>query len=277
MTKTLRKAMLSTICMLVVAVLSLTGITYAWFTSGTTATVNGMKVEVAVADGGIQIREKLADGGFSAWAASLDLKTTLQTVKPVSSTDGVNFFGVTLDATDSSKYQVAAVEPGNNVITKNIQLTNPGATDVVVVLNAENSKITSMKNTSNNNTETAIYKAAKVAFIVGNKTVNAETGAVETTNVTYIWTSESNGGYVGLYGAATEAKNYLTATDGVSKAVTITPSGSCEIKLPANTTTDASRIVDVTIVAWLEGQDANCVNSNAGGAFDIALQFALKQ
>ena len=40
--------------MLVVAVLSLTGITYAWFTSGTTATVSGMKVEVAVADGGVQ-------------------------------------------------------------------------------------------------------------------------------------------------------------------------------------------------------------------------------
>ena len=50
MKKTLRKAMLSTICMLIVAVMSLTGVTYAWFTMADNATVEGIEMNV-IADG----------------------------------------------------------------------------------------------------------------------------------------------------------------------------------------------------------------------------------
>ena len=48
MKKTLRRAMLSTICMLVVAVMSLTGVTYAWFSQSTTAKVDGMTMEIGL-------------------------------------------------------------------------------------------------------------------------------------------------------------------------------------------------------------------------------------
>ena len=84
-----RKAALSTICMLIVAVMSLTGVTYAWFTAGTTATVNGMQMQVSAADGGVQV-SALTDSGWTNYAATVDLNTTLEEVKPVSSVDGLS-------------------------------------------------------------------------------------------------------------------------------------------------------------------------------------------
>ena len=251
--------------MLVVAVLSLTGITYAWFTSGTTATVSGMKVEVAVADGGVQVRE-IKDGNTTPWADTLDLNTKHTTVKPVSSADGVNFFGVTLDTTDSTKYSVAAIDTATktaNVITKTIQFTNPGATDVTIALNSTNSTITAIKNdttgieAANHN----IHKAARVAIIVG--------------ETTYIWTPHT-GEYVALVGANATTADYHNVVSGTSETVEITSAGDCEITLPANPTTLESNFVTVTLVIWLEGQDGNCVNVNAGGAFDVALQFEVQ-
>ena len=55
MKKTLRRAMLSTICMLVVAVMSLTGVTYAWFSQSTTAKVDGMEMNIGTAGAGLQV------------------------------------------------------------------------------------------------------------------------------------------------------------------------------------------------------------------------------
>ena len=52
---------------------------------------------------------------------------------------------------------------------------------------------------------------------------------------------------------------------------------SFEIELLANASNAADRFVNITLVVWLEGQDGDCSNPNAGGAFDVALQFEIKQ
>ncbi len=278
MKKTLRSAMISTIAMLVVAVVSLTGVTYAWFTQGSTATVNGMNIEVSVAEGGIQIREDQG-GSKTPWASTLNLNTGLKNVNPVSSADGVNFFTVTMDDTDSSKYTVEGLgttDKTNYVITKNLQLTNPGATDVTVVLNATNSTITSVENSSNNNTSTEIYKAARVALIVSAPAEGeGDEGELTTETYTYIWTPH-DGQYVALVNTTTTADDYSTAKENVSESVSITSADKCEINLLANPGEAENRFVNVTLVVWLEGQDGDCSNPNAGGAFDIALQFEIK-
>ena len=70
MKNTFRKAALSTICMLIVAVVSLTGVTYAWFTQGTQATVSDFNVGVEASAGNLMIAQ--ADGnGALTWGTAI--------------------------------------------------------------------------------------------------------------------------------------------------------------------------------------------------------------
>ncbi|MBR0450322.1 MAG: hypothetical protein IIX30_05865, partial [Clostridia bacterium] len=55
MKKQLRKAMICTVAMMLVAVLTLTGVTYAWFSTSNEATVDGITMQVAAYEGGIYI------------------------------------------------------------------------------------------------------------------------------------------------------------------------------------------------------------------------------
>ncbi len=71
MKKKLFKAMLPTISLLLVAVMSLTGVTYAWFTSGKTATVESFDVNVKAIDGIL-----ISLSGFNGeWGSYIDPRT----------------------------------------------------------------------------------------------------------------------------------------------------------------------------------------------------------
>ena len=55
MKKQLRKAMICTVAMMLVAVLTLTGVTYAWFSENNEAYVNGLNMAVVKSSGGVYI------------------------------------------------------------------------------------------------------------------------------------------------------------------------------------------------------------------------------
>ena len=91
MSKTFRRAAMSSICMLIVAVMSLTGATYAWFTSGEKAVVEGMTMNINTADGGIQA--SIGNAETADWGSVLKLtNATKDTVNPVSTVDAEAFF-----------------------------------------------------------------------------------------------------------------------------------------------------------------------------------------
>ena len=58
MKKQLRKAMICTVAMMLVAVLTLTGVTYAWFSVSDAASVTDMSIQVESRDGGVYISTK---------------------------------------------------------------------------------------------------------------------------------------------------------------------------------------------------------------------------
>ena len=253
-----RKAALSTICMLIVAVMSLTGVTYAWFTAGQQATVNGMNVKVTAADGGVQVRLLNSD----TWGAELDLEVEQSGVAPVSSIDGVNFFELgEKNAANSSQAKVASAvkENNNNIIVRKIQLSNPGQAPITVNLNGSSIQ----KSLANSALDNEIYKAARVALIV--------TGA--NNNKTYIYAAEQDT----WFGFKAVSNSYITlntAVDNIAVETTTNLAADCEINLPANPdNAKTENIVTVEIVIWLEGQDVDCKNANAAGAFDITLNF----
>lgn len=258
MKNTMRKAMLSTIAMLVVAVMSLTGVTYAWFTAGEAAAVTGMSMEVTTADGGIEVREK---GGDGIWKTTLELADAkLSSVKPVSSSNGVNFFTAAINPENAAQIATTAVDTNGvaaNVITRTLELRNTGVATVQVNLNG--SEVVDKANASSG-FDTDIYKAARVAIIVG--------------QTTYIWSSDAtDASYFGVKAASGGVFfNAYEANASYTDTKVLTSIDDCKISLPGLVDGEA-QTVEVKVVAWLEGQDTDCVNNNAGGAFDIKLNF----
>ncbi len=118
MKKSFRKAMISTICMLIVGVMSLTGVTYAWFTAGTQATVSSFNVDVTAASGGLLIAApgSNADTALSFGAAMTPALNVASGDKlhPVSTAgelaDGaLKFFKAELGSTTEKLANIAAV------------------------------------------------------------------------------------------------------------------------------------------------------------------------
>ena len=71
-TRKFRKSMLSTLVILMAAVLSLTGATYAWFTTGTSAEVGSITAGVEEGSG------LLISTDGSSWMSSVNLSTSIK-------------------------------------------------------------------------------------------------------------------------------------------------------------------------------------------------------
>ena len=254
MKNTMRKAMLSTIAMLVVAVMSLTGVTYAWFTAGDYATVTGMTMNVATAAGGVEVS---ADN--ATWANNVTLTTNTDLVKPVSTANAKDFYDVEFNPANSAEIKAVAGS-ASNVIVQKLYLRNTGTEDVSVNLNY--TTITSAVNAKNNNKETDIVNAARMAVL--NKD-GAVIGGIyaPATEGKYYAINNTTTDYFPAYGAHTSATTEIT-TKGLADIV---------IPLPKMPSATSYSVVEITVVIWVEGQDTDAINQNAGGAFDIALNF----
>jgi hypothetical protein len=250
----MRKAMLSTIAMLVVAVISLTGVTYAWFTAGDYATVSGMTMNVATAAGGVEVS---ADN--TTWANNVTLTTNTDLVKPVSTANAKNFFDVEFNPNNSAEIKAVAGST-DNVIVQKLYLRNTGTEDTSVNLNY--TTIASAANSKNQNKETNIVNAARMAVLDKDGTIISGIYA-PSTEQKYYAINNTTSDYFAAYGAHTSATTEIT-TKGLSDIV---------INLPKMPTSTTYSVVEITVVIWVEGQDTDAINQNAGGAFDIALNF----
>lgn len=270
MNKTLRKAMISTIAMLVVAVMSLTGVTYAWFTQGTEAKVEGMQMSVQAADGGIQVSK---DG--VNWANLITLTAEdgniREGVMPVSTVDAENFFKATIDRTNDKKITTAALSPEEyaaNIWEEEIWIRNTGSTEITVNLGDTAFVSKDARN---------VNQAAKLAVFKITEEVDEETqDTSESLELLYIFSDEI---YKGVNVASETSFEYASSGSAtqISQPTKLqTSAGNCTITIPAGEVNDAGvleAIVKIKIVVWVEGQDAQCVNQNAASSFDLNLFF----
>lgn len=268
MKKQFRTAMLSTACMLIVAVMSLTGVTYAWFTAGNDARIDGMDVTVTSSDGGIEIWNETTN----EWASRLTMSTGLASVKPVSTANGTTFFEASVNAENSSQIVSSTANPAY-YYTKTLRVRNTGSDPITV--NLAGTTITAKEWVEGESTfeNTDIFGAARIYI---KYTIPAESEGGDATVVEYFFAPHDSATYYGIKEASKGKgeKNtdvYFTinaANEAYTKAITPVGATDCEIELPAS-----GAPVDVYIAVWLEGQDPDCNNDNAGGAFDIVLQF----
>lgn len=269
-----RKAALSTICMLIVAVMSLTGVTYAWFTAGDTAKVSGMSMQVVNAAGGLEVAEK----GSSTWGSTLTLQNAgIPSVDPVSTVDAVNFVAWnSYNPANSAEMDVKTADTADYIV-KELSLRNTGTEDITI--DFRNTYIKDIANTGNSNTTTDIGKAARIAiFVETNKNYQLKgimAPYYDAALTTGFYACDETA-YMGIKADAA-GKGYFEygATSGTylqSVSLYNTDSSQMEITIPGMEN-DVPQVVNIKVVVWLEGQDADCKNANAGGAFDIYLQF----
>ena len=274
MKKTMRSAMLSTIAMLVVAVLSLTGVTYAWFSQATTAKVEGMTMNIGTAGAGLQVAKV---GG--TWGGEIDFAYTGQTgnekLQPVSTVDAINFYTATVDANNPGMIKSSVKDTDLvNVWSAEFRMQNTGTGDITVKLGAE-------VFSDNNNSGRDAWKAARVAIIqvtdgsTLKTTGNAASGA--TAGVKFIYGNKDDVAYKGINGVGTNFRVDGT-TEGspvADVALRKTSLDACTVVVPGMTDANVQQEATYKILVWFEGQDPECDNENALSSFNVSLNFVV--
>ena len=225
-----KRVLLSSVAMLMVATVSLGTATYAWFTSSTTAKANGINVQTVKASE-LQISSVNTD-----WGTMVDYGIENKVLLPASTANGTAWFKANAadkakaDADASTIASVSANEVGNYYFADQLNVRNNGEADV------EN--VTIKFSVHNNYLRVALLETtAKGANV-------ASTGDFTAS----------------VYDADGVVYKALTSTD-VSAATSITPKTTYEVNLGTLSKSDAKYY---NLYVWFEGQDAECIDSNAG-------------
>ncbi len=285
-----KRALFPAIAMVLVSVLALSGVSYAWFTMSQSATVNELSVNVTVADG-MQIS---VDGG--AWKSTInasDITTNLPSylsnknqlpldgVKPVSSpctvADGVMamFLG---EIQDDGSLKTTALEDADEGNYYAFDLFFNMSSDKKLVLDT-GSYVTSTAET---------HKAVRVAFIdLGSATTgSAAQGLVGAAEKIVIWEPAATQHTSTAVAADSTILNTKVNYLGVDSAAANFTGGTAVTTLDINenattgATTVAKELFDfaagvnkVRVYIWLEGQDVDCNNDISGNTFNTMFKF----
>ena len=286
MNKTLRKTMISTIAMLVVAVMSLTGVTYAWFSAADTATVNNFTMVVDDNAGGIEIATTFGEWKSTVDAPAIAQGTKFKAVSTVKAlTDGnLSFYTGTLDPDNKAQMTTAAAAT-TDYVKFTLFFRNNGSQPVAFNLNGTTVTAASA------NAGDDIVKAARIAFVDwGSQTIadsgNSASNFTTPTAASAIQIYEpdatahtTNGildgaiqgsahSYLGVAGVSDTMIDRKTLKDTVLVSVDTDKNLSdVEFTLAAGT------YHKVDVYVWIEGQDADCQNDVAGENLNVKFMF----
>lgn len=304
MKKQLKRAIFCAICMVVVGVMCLTGVTYAWFTESDSAVVDGIEIKTMTAVGGILISLD-PNGGENGqdWKYELDMKIKVDNFKPASThqdtiqSDGtLRFFDADNDpAFPNVKIATKDVTSSFNkseghYVKQDIYLNNlDNSEDVTVSLAGTKINIQTDQPTTHWATRVAIvdhgtYKQGATY----NETVN-NAAAVKASTSGQVKIYENNStdhltgstDYSNTYGVIaekgdSEADKYFNV-DGSDNAGMVklveTKTEAADIKI----TVKANSCHKVTVYTWIEGQDVDCRNKTSGGVYGVEVHFTLPE
>ena len=285
-----KKALLSSLSMLLVSTVAVGSATFAWFTNNKSVTASGMSVKAAAAKG-LQITGRNAD---NAWGptytfahseltlapVSIDYSTTqsgkttkdehlgtpyaptdVKVTGPWTSTTAANFTGFT-----EAEYPAAQI--GDDETSKDAvaSTTNFAAYQVSVrsTGDAINNAKLKVKFTDKKNTQ--ITKASKYMRIAVVEQSARGTGSYKT------------GKLLGVYGD--EVKDGINKTIEPNAIASATPTIEDQVLLANEAVIDLSGTnIDktgkhYTVLVWFEGQDPECVDTNQAAEGTIEINFS---
>lgn len=266
---TKKRALISSVAMLLVAIIALGTATFAWFTQSTTATARGINVRTIKASE-LQISDVHKNWGTNVnYKVGYDdklVKGTPTVLMPVSSADGTNWFKA--NASERKSFESAgpasAVEAGEvpqYYFADQLNVRNNGDAPVDNVqisfkLDRQSTKqgyyrIALVPVTTTDEVKELAQVDAKKFF--DNSKVNVTD---ELPTLTNIYGQTDTNGYQALTG--TDVKKNLSAKVMPNKATTVDV-GRLEGKTEAKTDTKY-----YNLYVWFEGQDEDCTDENAG-------------
>ena len=296
-----KKALVPAIAMVLASVIALTGVTYAWFTTGNTASVTGLDVNVQTANG-IQISLDAskwksvitADDLVEAIGKGTDYADrTIQIpgaeIAPVSTAGNVAdgklqmFFGE-YDKSGNLR-SVSEVEQnrtsGGNFVAFDLFFKSTMDQTLSLKLGDAASFVkgtTAMGGFDNVGTE----KAVRVAFLdMGSAPTPAQARALKDVKSVHIWEPNSATRADGV-----DAETGKLAYKGFnSEFESIPETELSDAQVTSVTTFDADQditnltngISKVRVYIWLEGQDVDCINNISFGDFTANLAFAVPE
>lgn len=238
--KSRRRLLISSIAMLLVAMLALGTATFAWFTSSTTATASGIKVKT------IKASELVISKSDLQWNTTVDYAKE-EVFTPVSTVDGNTWYEANAKTKNSyekdadDNFATATGETGH-YFTEALNVGNRG--DAAVA----NVTIT-ITGLDCNYARLAIYRVTANNGTTGYDTDNAFAKCV--------YDSANSTTYAAVSGATTTQD--ITTKD--SKSITV---GTLNGKAEGQAMGD---VAYYKLYVWFEGQDTDCVDANAGASF----------
>ena len=299
MKKQIRKAMICTIAMMLMGIVSLTGVTYAWFSQSQTAIVQGMNLGIIAKEGGVLMS---ATPNPSEWGYRLDLQMNEKEYNPASTvpanlkSDGtLQFYNGVMDEAAPSKIYTEAIGQNKYYIQKDIYFYNDSLDEnITVVLDKESTLLGDASN--------GVEMAMRMAIVNHGKydkgTDTAENAPSAEKHIDDFFTTDAAN--VSIYEFAPKA--HLDGTTSVKDTYGVKAASggtyfdtkdvgsgvtgqAWENYLEKTTTvhkdsgTDISFEVEkdsyhrITVYIWLEGQDADCKNAISGSSMNIQLAF----
>lgn len=290
-----KKALVPAIAMVLASVIALSGVTYAWFTTGTTATIENLDVNVMTANG---IQVSLDAVNWKNTISGEDIKNAILDatdyperliqyptgeIAPVSTAGNVTngqlemfLGGYNDDGTLYSK-AIAEVQGTSNVNYVAFDLFFQTQTEQTLsfLVGEGNSEVKSIDYATGADSTVLTSTAVRVALLpMGTKATPAEAQALKGDGTVKIWEPNAtthvdtkNVGEISYSGfakafASAEEKNLGDNVESVStekktfEVVTLTPG-----------------ITKVRVYIWLEGQDVDCVNKISNADFRTILSF----
>lgn len=297
-----KKALLPAIAMVLASVIALSGVTYAWFTTGNTAEVAKLDVNVATASG---IQVSLDASSWKSTITATDIKNAITNASaysarviqlPEGEISPVSSAGIVADGKlqmffgeynkDGSLRSVAEVEQnrtsGGNFIAFDLFFKATTAQDLTMRTGDSQSYVTGInlaeKDENGEYVATSIgtEKAVRVAFLdLGYAATPDAARALKAVNNTLIWEPnsgtradgvEADSGKLDYKGFKTKFDSGNGTEDEYVAAVTTFDGEQVIVKLQPG-------INKVRVYIWLEGQDVDCINNISFGDFRVNLYF----
>lgn len=258
---TKKRALISSVAMLLVAIIALGTATFAWFTSSTTAKANGIKVQT------IKSSELVISKLNKSWGTKVDygMGANAKMYIPVSTANGSDWY--TTNAEVKDKYAAKAgtkatlVETnktGDYYFADQLNVKNAGDADV--------EKVTINFSLDKNSDRTGYYRIALVP--VNDSEDNAGASATLPTPTAkdfFATKTDATDTLQNIFGQAdTEGYQALTGTDVDTNLTAVVKPNSVLSVSVGTLKKDQAKYYNLYV--WFEGQDQQCTDKLAGAS-----------
>ena len=260
--KSRRRLLLSSVAMLLVAMLALGTATFAWFTTSSSAQANNINVKT------IKASELKLQSMETDWTDTLDYGFTSQVLKPASSGNGVNWykaeaaaktgFAANTDTIGSAgSYDKASKGINGYVFMDQLNIANFGGADVNnVKIQFSLSETPATSGSAAKYVRLAIVEASASGY--GTTSLPALSGTFGATGTVYAAGADTADAFIPGTGDAVTT----TAIAAASAASTVTVNVGNLAGKTGSATMGGAKYYNIYV--WFEGQDEDCKDANAG-------------